>query len=134
MAEALLKKALAERKRFDVEVSSAGVMMFDGREATEQTKAVLFQEGIDVSGHRSRRVNGLMLKKTDLILVMERTHENAVLQIAPEVKNRVFLLKEFAKLDNSSVDIPDPIGMSLDFYAQTLQVIKSAVEKVAQIV
>ena len=134
MAEALLKKALAERKRFDVEVSSAGVMMFDGREATEQTKAVLFQEGIDVSGHRSRRVSGLMLKKTDLILVMERTHENAVLQIAPEVKNRVFLLKEFAKLDNSSVDIPDPIGMSLDFYAQTLQVIKSAVEKVAQIV
>lgn len=134
MAEALLKKNLAQMERSNVEVFSAGTMMFAGREATEQTKAVLFQEGIDVSGHRSRRISQEMLRKTDLILVMEKIHENAVLQIAPEVKNRVFLLKEFAKINNSSTDIPDPIGMSLDFYAQTLEVIKSAVEKVAQIV
>jgi len=134
MAEALLKKNLSERNRSNVEVSSAGTMIFEGREATEQTKAVLFQEGIDVSGHRSRRISSWMLKKTDLILVMERLHENAVLQIAPEVKNRVFLLKEFVKLNNNNPDIPDPIGLPLDFYAQTLQVIKSAVEKVAQII
>ena len=59
-----------------------------------------------------------MIKKSDIILVMERLHEERILQIAPEAKNRVFLLKEFAKINDNNLDIADPIGRSMEFYEQ----------------
>ncbi|MEW6101046.1 MAG: L-threonylcarbamoyladenylate synthase, partial [Candidatus Omnitrophota bacterium] len=134
MAKALLEKILRQKNRVDVEVSSAGIMMLGGLGATEETKAVLNKEGLDVSSHRSMRVTKEMLKKSDFILVMERLHEAALLDIAPEAKNRIFLLKEFAKISNNSIDIADPIGKPLEFYEKTYSVIREAVEKVSGLI
>ncbi|MDD2752863.1 MAG: L-threonylcarbamoyladenylate synthase [Candidatus Omnitrophica bacterium] len=134
MAKALLEKKLKELNRQDVEVSSAGVMGLNGMSATQATKDVLVQEGVDASTHRSQGINQVLLKKSDLILVMEKLHEDKIVQFAPEVKNRVFLLKEFAKINQGSMDIEDPIGMSLEFYQHTLAVIKEAIERIAKII
>jgi tRNA threonylcarbamoyl adenosine modification protein (Sua5/YciO/YrdC/YwlC family) len=133
MAEALLKKKLRERNRNDVEVLSAGIMMLSGLGASEATKEILKREGIDVSAHLSQRVTKEMIRKSDLILVMEKVQEEEVLTQAPDAKNRVFLLKEFAKIKDNNLDIEDPIGRSIDFYGQTYRVIKEAVERVAEI-
>jgi len=133
MAEALLKKILREHNRGDVEVSSAGLMMGE-MEASEYTKEVLKGEGIDVSSHRSQRVTKDMVDASDLILVMEKAHEERVLPLAPEAKNRVFLLKEFAKIDDSTLDIEDPMGKTLEFYARTLAKIKEAIERIVNII
>ncbi|MBM3245658.1 MAG: threonylcarbamoyl-AMP synthase, partial [Candidatus Omnitrophica bacterium] len=129
MAKALLDDRLKKLKRNDVEVLSAGIMMLAGAGATEATRQVLAREGIDVSGHRSQKVTEDMLKRSDLILVMEKLHEERVLQVAPEVKNRVFLLKEFAKIGDMNLNIEDPIGQPVDFYEKTLDVIKESVER-----
>ena len=134
MAEALLKKKMQEQGRADVEVISAGMMLFSGLGATQATKDVLLKEGIDVSQHRSQHLTREMVKKSDIILVMEKMHEERVLQIAPEVKNRVYLLKEFAKINDQNTDVADPIGHSGDFYEQTLATIKDAVNKIAEII
>ncbi|MFA5156853.1 MAG: L-threonylcarbamoyladenylate synthase [Candidatus Omnitrophota bacterium] len=134
MAQALLKKKLEASGRRNVEVISAGITMFAGMGATEATRAVLSAEGIDVSSHRSQVVTPLMIRKSDLILVMEALHEDKILEIAPEAKNRVFLLKEFAKIDDSDLNISDPIGGSLEFYRQTFFVIKQAVERIIDII
>lgn len=134
MAEALLKKRLKEKNRSDVEVSSAGITLISGSGATGATKEILRLENIDVSGHRSQKVTKEMIHQSDLILVMSRLHEERILEIAPEAKNRVFLLKEFAKISDGELDIPDPIGMSLEFYGQTLAVIKQSVERIAEII
>ena len=134
MAEALLKKKLKEKNRRDVEVSSAGIMMMGGLGATEYTRELLKKEGMDVSAHLSRRVSEEMIKKTDIILVMEKLHEERILQLVPEAKNRVFLLKEFAKIDNNMLDIADPIGKSQEFYLQTFAMIKESIERIADII
>jgi len=135
MAKALLEKALKEKNREDVEVLSAGTMMLEGLSATDEVKELLGKEGIDVSDHRSRRVTRDMLRKSDLILVMEKLHEKRILQIVPEAKNRLFLLKEFAKINNNNnLDIADPIGRPYEFYAQTLGIIKEAIEKISNII
>jgi len=102
--------------------------------ASEATREVLLKEGIDVSKHISQKVNRDILHRSDIILVMERLHEEKILAIAPEVKNRVFLLKEFAKLNNANLDIADPIGKPLSFYEETMAVIKEAVEAVAALI
>lgn len=134
MAEALLNKKLEEKGRSDVAVLSAGIMFLAGLGATETTKDLLSREGIDVSAHRSRKVTRDMLNRTDIILVMERLHEEKILQISPEAKNRVFLLKEFAKINHNDFDIADPIGKSAEFYEETYKIINLAIERIAEII
>ena len=135
MAKALLEKALKEKNREEVEVLSAGIMMLGGLTATEEVKELLTREGIDVSAHRSQRVTQNMIKGADIILVMEKLHEKRILRIVPEAKNRLFLLKEFAKINNNNnLDIADPIGRPYEFYAQTLGIIKEAIEKISNII
>jgi L-threonylcarbamoyladenylate synthase len=134
MAEALLKKKLSEMGRLGVEVQSAGIMMMAGLGASPGTAQVLQNEGIDVSAHRSQRATLEMVRRSDLILVMERLHEEKILEMAPDVKNRLFLLKEFAKIEGDHLDVADPIGKPLEFYESTLQLIKEAVERIVQVI
>jgi tRNA A37 threonylcarbamoyladenosine synthetase subunit TsaC/SUA5/YrdC/protein-tyrosine-phosphatase len=134
MAEALLKKVLRQKNRVDVEVSSAGVMNLGGLGATEDTKEVLKREGIDVSEHRSRKVTKQMIQKTDLVSVMESAQEKRIVELAPEIKNRLFLVKEFAKIKDSDLDISDPINKPVEFYEDTLEIIKEAVERISNII
>ncbi|MBI4707450.1 MAG: threonylcarbamoyl-AMP synthase [Candidatus Omnitrophica bacterium] len=135
MAEALLQKKLKEKGREDVEVLSAGIMHAAGMGATDATKRVLAQDGMDVSTHVSQKITKDMIKKSDLILVMEKIHEDRVMQLAPEAKNRVFLLKEFAKIsDDNKMDIADPIGREDDFYANTYLLIKDAVDRIIDLI
>jgi tRNA threonylcarbamoyl adenosine modification protein (Sua5/YciO/YrdC/YwlC family) len=134
MAKALLEKKLKEKNRDDVEVLSAGIMMLGGLSATEPTIEILRIEGIDVSGHSSQKVTEEMLKKSDIILVMEALHEERILELAGEVKNRLFLLKEFAKINDGQLDIADPIGKPREFYEKTFAIIKEAIEKVGNLI
>jgi tRNA threonylcarbamoyl adenosine modification protein (Sua5/YciO/YrdC/YwlC family) len=134
MAEALLKKKLNELGRTDVEVISAGIMMVEGIGASLETKELLKEEGIDVSNHRSQKVTAALLNKSDIILVMEEMQEQRLLQMDPWIKNRLFLLKEFAQVKNNNLNIPDPMGRSREFYESTYALIKEAVEKVSQII
>lgn len=134
MAEALLKNKLREKGRLDVEVISAGIMMLSGLGATEQTRELLKREGMDVSQHHSRKVSKELIDKSDIVLVMEKLHEERILQIAPEAKNRVFLLKEFAKIKGNNLNIQDPIGQPLEVYEQTFEIIKGAIERIVDIV
>ncbi|MBU4418355.1 MAG: hypothetical protein KJ594_00500, partial [Candidatus Omnitrophica bacterium] len=64
---------------------------------------------------------------------MEKVHEDRILQLAPEAKNRLFLLKEFARISDSNLNIPDPAGGSLEFYQDTFLTIKDAVERISKI-
>jgi protein-tyrosine phosphatase len=134
MVKALLDKKLEEKKREDVQVLSAGTMMMGGASATEATQEILSREGIDVSGHRSQGVTREMIKKADIILVMEKLHEERILELVPQAKNRLFLLKEFVKISNNNLNIADPIGKPIDFYEVTFNVIKEAVERLIDLI
>lgn len=133
MAQAMMRKVLTERGTGHIEVLSAGTMSMQGIEASALAQAVLRTEGIDVSGHRSQKITKEMLTRSDMIVVMEKVHEQAVLELAPQVKNRLFLLKEFAKINGDNLDLSDPIGQGLEFYQATLAIIKEALYKIADI-
>jgi L-threonylcarbamoyladenylate synthase len=135
MAEYLLRHRLNYRD--DVEVISAGTGVFLRSSASAETSAILLREGIDTSGHYSQPVNRIMLFKSDLILVMTRSHRQQVLERIPLVENRVYLLREFASMDNSAMfnlDIPDPIGKSSAAYEECMLMIKDAVNKLAALI
>lgn len=134
MAQGLLEKALKEKKKFNVEVLSAGISVPFGMGPTQETVNLLYKEGVDMSGYRSKAVSALMFKSADLILVMEDIHEKRVLDIAPVVKKRVYLVKEFAKISGEDLNISDPIGQGGDYYSKTFYMIKEAVARIAEII
>jgi tRNA threonylcarbamoyl adenosine modification protein (Sua5/YciO/YrdC/YwlC family) len=134
MAQALLQKALRDKNREDVEVFSAGISAVSGMGATEEVRELLSQEGINVNSHRARLLTKDMLDCADFILAMDRRHEERILQMAPQVKNRLFLLKEFAKIQDKDLGIPDPMGGSQDSYRDVIMVIKEAVQRITEII
>jgi tRNA threonylcarbamoyl adenosine modification protein (Sua5/YciO/YrdC/YwlC family) len=132
MAEALLKKKLQAMGRTDVEVSSAGLML-GGMGASAETIEILRSRGIDVTNHVSQRVTKELIDRSDVILVMEKLHEERILQMFPQAKNRVFLLKEFVRLQGADFDMIDPIGKSMEFYAGVFAAIEEAIERISAV-
>ena len=134
MAEGLLKKALSKAGRFDVEVFSCGVSAFNGLMPTPETLDLLAKEGVSIPDKRTRRLDKTLLKSSDIILAMEKHHEERILDFVPEVKTRVFLLKEFVKISDESLEIGDPIGQGSDFYEKTFYAIKEAGKRIVDLI
>lgn len=124
MAKALMEKFVNESGISEkVHIDSAGTSTFAGIGAAPNTVSVLKDEGVDVSGHRGKNINKDILKRSDIIFVMERYHRSAIISMMPEIKDRVRLLREDS-------DIPDPIGRSVEEYKNVMGIIKEEVENV----
>jgi protein-tyrosine phosphatase len=96
MAAGLLAARL-ESSGLDAHVDSAG-MLFDGRSATDFAVEVMATRDIDISGHRSRRLNGELLASADLVVGMARRHVREAVSACPDTWTRAFTLKELVRL------------------------------------
>jgi protein-tyrosine-phosphatase len=117
MAAALFEDLLRRnglRGRFRVE--SAGTWAGEGDPVTPMALAVMRERGLDVSGHRSRRVTGQMLREFDWVLVMEAGHREALLAEFPDLEPHLHLLTSVA---GEPYDISDPVAGTLDTYRAT---------------
>ncbi|MCS7258189.1 MAG: low molecular weight protein arginine phosphatase [candidate division WOR-3 bacterium] len=117
MAEALMKKILNEEKpQFPIKIrtASCGTIALNNMPPSENAVKVLSEYGIDLTGHRTRRISKSAIKNADLILVMEKAHKEKILEIMPNAQTKTFLISEFAS--GSSKEIVDPIGMSINGY------------------
>ena len=135
MAEYVLKSMTAHRD--DVEILSAGTSVFFRTSASAETISVLREEGIDAAEHLSQPLTSIMLKKSDLIIAMTRSHREQILERVPEVEKRVYLLKEFVNIPpglHIDLDVPDPIGRSHQAYKECLAIIKEAVHKIVELI
>jgi tRNA threonylcarbamoyl adenosine modification protein (Sua5/YciO/YrdC/YwlC family) len=131
MAHYLFQQAVADRK--DIEVNSAGIGTLGGTKPSQETLDLLKNDGIDATANAAQRLDARMIREADLILAMAKDHEERILVLNPEAKNKVYLLREFAKIKDIDLDIPDPIGKSFDFYRDVYYKIKEAVLKIAQL-
>ncbi len=131
MAEGMFRKMVADRPD-DFSVISAGISAIEGFPATQETVNVLKEEGVDVSDHRSQRLTHEMIQTADWIFVMERLHKEAVLRMAPEAKEKISLLTDFA-VEQGHKDIPDPIRMSAHFYKNVLTTISDCLKKIMEV-
>ena len=118
MAEAILTSLQIP----NVKVKSAGIYALEGGEISENAKSVLEAEQISMD-HRSKMVRNDDLEWADLILTMTSAHKELVLRSYPEVKAKIFTLKEYAA-PYTSKDISDPFGGDYHQYEQTFQELK----------
>ncbi len=100
MAEALLRKMLIEdlgEKAATIQVVSAGTGAITGDIASPNAIEVMKYEGINLQGHRAKRISPDMVNAADLVLTMTLDQKKAVLNMMPTVNNKVFTLAEFAE-------------------------------------
>jgi len=114
MAEVLFKSILKERGELDEwRVESAGVWAYAGGPATENAQQAMQERGLDLSVHRSQPASNELLAQFDLIVVMTREQQEALLNQDPALADRVILLRE---LVGEQGDFADPVGGSFEVY------------------
>jgi len=122
MAEGLLKHALAASNKGDCVVSSAGLGALVGHHPDPKACQLMMEKGIDISDYRACQLNKEMIRKTDLILVMETAHKIAIEESEPSAKGKVFRLGEWGKFD-----IPDPYKQDLSVFIESINLIEQGV-------
>ena len=126
----------------DLEVSSAGIVGWEGSPAVGEAVRAAAGCGADISRHLARRLERSHVEGADVIIGMSGEHSDAVMRLVPEAEGRTFTLKELVRLlealpatpgpgfaervvradelrrsgfegDPSDEDVADPLGMSL---------------------
>ena len=134
MAEGLLKKMLSEKgvKEYNkYKIISAGTHTVDGYPPAHMTQKIMAEQGIDVSSYRSNMLTRETVNKSDIVvLVMTQEHKDEILRIYQEKTKKIFLLKEFAEIEDKNPDIADPIGLSYDAYKYCMEEIEKCLIKI----
>ncbi len=127
MAEALAKYYLQQRAKekdlqrvlSELKILSAGTRAMPGDWASPEAIRALLDMGIKPEEHQARLLNGQMLQKADLVLVMTEEHKRAAAYLEPAASNKIHLLGEYAFYPDRTIkDIPDPFGMSEKVYRE----------------
>ena len=100
-AEYLFRQRMKSR---DVKFSSAGLGALVGSPMDATALQLLAENGIDGTMHRAHQLTPSVLREADLVLAMEKSHVAAMIQLAPEVHGKIYLLDKWLHGN----DIPDP--------------------------
>jgi protein-tyrosine phosphatase len=122
MAEGLLANALSILKINDCQICSAGLGALIGHPPDPMASQLMLKNGLDISGHRARQVSKEMIRKADLILVMESAHKRAIEESEPSAKGKVFRLGEWGKFD-----IADPYKKDLTAFVEAFELIEQGI-------
>lgn len=115
----------------DVDVDSAGTHGLTGHGAADLTLETARECGLDLTPHRAKRISLDLLDAQDLVVVMERHHHAAVLDLVGTDGPDVRLLGEFRPGARRGSEIPDPYGGSRREYERARDLILQAVEGLA---
>lgn len=127
LAERIAKELLADTSIGKADISSAGSSAFDGVPASTLAVKVAEKHSIDLSDHRSRLLNRTMVREADLIIAMTEKHRGTVGVIEPSALDYTVLITDLC--DDAVGDVPDPIGLSIDEYERTYQIIRKCLSQ-----
>jgi protein-tyrosine phosphatase len=119
-AEHLLRDALG---RSDIEVSSAGLGALQDHPIEPTARIVLEEHGHLPNEHKANQLTPATISESDLILVMEQSHIDRVLKIAPEARGKVFLLGKW----QNNREISDPYRRGKPAFVHAYALIEEAV-------
>ncbi len=108
MAAVLLRKMLADRGLdAKITVASAGMAALDGQPAAALAVEVIEEAGLDLTGHRSRGIDGQLVRSADLIVTMEETQRESLARAFPGRAESIHVLSALAGEEG---DVADPFG------------------------
>jgi protein-tyrosine phosphatase len=132
-AEALAM-ALAAKDGLNIQAISRAVNLNPYNIHPEENFVTLLrQRGIDIAAHTAVQFGPQDAKFSDTILTMTGAHRDWVMEHFPEVREKVFVLGEYAT--GKPTEVLDAFGKPMDFYktvlAQLDELVAAAVAKAA---
>ncbi len=126
MAAALFN-ARARRRGEDGELiaRSAGTWALENQPASGYAFTVMAERGIDLAGHRGHTVTRQDLAEADVVIVMTRSHRDALAAEFPEARRKLHLMSQ---LHGGEYDIADPYSGSLAEYGYTAQELENLIQ------
>jgi protein-tyrosine-phosphatase len=115
-AQGLFTKVVAQNGLKGVAGDSAGLLALPGNAATYMAQRVAAEYGVDLAGHQAKSVSKDLVAWSDLILVMEKSHEDALVTAFQDAIGKVLLLRYFACFGSRRRGIADPYGLDYDAY------------------
>jgi protein-tyrosine phosphatase len=120
-AEYLFRQRMDER---GVQLCSAGLDALVGNPMDRTVLQLLSECGVDGTSHRAHQLTSSMLLQADLVLGMEKNHVDAMVQLAPEARGKVYLLDKWL----GERDVPDPYGQPRSVFERVHQMIMGGVD------
>ncbi len=99
IGEYMLRKKLPGKA-----VHSAGLAARNDMPAAEHSVTVSAEHGLDILGHKARKLTAEICAQSELILVMEPEHLKAIGEVFPQARGKAMLI---GKWINKEI-IPDP--------------------------
>lgn len=125
MAEGFLK-LYADKNNVDVKVRSAGLHVFRAEPPSDGALYAMMQYGIDISRHRSKCIDNVLVELSDTILTMTENQSTFIKARFPQAENKVYSIYDYTL--HCKKDIIDPYGQSNEYYKKCAEEIKELVE------
>ena len=118
------------RKR--IEIVSAGIEARKGSTAHEVVKHVAQLNGFSLRHHQSNPINRFIMKRVDVVLVMEQRQKDQLIKSYPFAKEKIFLLMEYLWYGSKEeiLDIPDPTGKNTEDYHEFINIAHQETERI----
>ncbi len=107
MAEALYKNITGE------DAKSCGLSATEGAKASDNSVTAMSKYGIDISGHKARQINLLMLEEAKMVITMTEAHKAMLLYSVPKYEEKIMTIYEWAGKEG---DVSDPFGGNVEVY------------------
>ena len=102
-------------------ILSAGTQAVFGGRANDVVSLIARNNGFSLRAHTAAPITSGLVKKADLILVMEQVHQDNILEKYPAAAGKVFRLMEYGWQGDEiteTLDVSDPTGKNAeDFQA-----------------
>lgn len=128
LAEAAFKKCLQDDGCLaDWDVRSAGIWTESGLPPLPTALKAAKGMGLDIGIHRTQPVTPELLSRSNLVIVMQASHREAIQLEFPEAAGKTILLSEI--VEGIPYDIPDPFGTEVDSHQELAEEICSLVKR-----
>lgn len=97
MAHVMLEQRAKEKNK-KTEVYSCGVFAENGDSSTEEAIETMKEYGMDLKKHRATNIKNSNIQNMDIILCATTSHKNNVIAMYPELKEKVFTMKEYVRI------------------------------------
>lgn len=124
MAEAIGRELASKRPADGITYTfeSAGVATGDGLDASPEAVSATAQMGLDLSGHRTRRVTPAMVRRAERVYTMTPSHLEQLTAMVPEAEGKAELL------DPGGSAVDDPIGGPPEVYTRAADSMRTMLE------
>jgi protein-tyrosine phosphatase len=119
LAQAIAAELAERRGLHELRFESAGRDAFDGLAVTDDALAVAREHGLDLSGHRSRRLTSELVGRADLVVALDRKARDAVEGLGGAGKTRL-------------LDVADPVGRGMGEYRRAFAELERGLDPILE--